>query len=149
MEESLIAMDIGKKESSLFKDWSESEVRMMSPLRLAYIGDAVYEIMIREYLLAHFGGSMHKLHKESTKYVKAEAQAKIAHMLESKLTEEEMSILKRGRNAKSGTVPKNAKVQDYKYATGFEALVGYLYLLKREDRIMEFLSDVLEGGVIN
>lgn len=149
MEESLKLMDREDEINGLFKDWDQAEVRMMSPLRLAYIGDAVYETMIRKYLLQSFAGSMHKLHKESTKYVKAEAQANIAHMLEPKLTEEEMAILKRGRNAKSGTVPKNAKVQDYKYATGFEALVGYLYLLKREDRILEFISDIVEGGVIN
>jgi ribonuclease III family protein len=91
---------------------------------------------------------MHKLHKESTKYVKAESQAAIAYMLEPKLTEEEKTILKRGRNAKSGTVPKNAKIQDYKYATGFESLIGYLYLLRREDRIMEFFADIAEGGAI-
>lgn len=135
-------------DDNLFKDWKESEVRMMSPLRLAYIGDAVYEVLVRKYLLQSFGGSMHKLHKESTKYVKAESQAKISYMLEPKLTEEEKTILKRGRNAKSGTVPKNAKLQDYKYATGFESLIGYLYLLKREDRIMEFFADITEGGTI-
>lgn len=147
MEESLNYMGNIMEMQSVFKDWKLEEVRMMSPLKLAYIGDAVYEILVRRYLLENADGPMHKLHKSSTKYVKAEAQANIVHALDEKLTEEERTIVKRGRNAKSGTVPKNAKLQDYKYATGFEALIGYLYLSKQEARIMEFFAEIVKAEV--
>lgn len=131
---------------SVFREWSEGEIRMLSPLKMAYIGDAVYEVLVRRYLLENNKGPMHKLHRASTKYVKAEAQAKFVMSLEAELTEEEANILKRGRNAKSGSVPKNAKIQDYRYSTGFEALIGYLYLNGREDRIMEFFKKIIEFG---
>lgn len=133
-------------ELTVFKEWSQDEVRMLSPLKMAYIGDAVYEVLVRRYLLENNKGPMHKLHRASTKYVKAESQARFVMSLEAELTEEESTILKRGRNAKSGTIPKNAKVQDYRYSTGFEALIGYLYLNGKEDRIMEFFKKIIEFG---
>ena len=107
------------------------EPRQLSPLQLAYIGDAVYELLVRQYLISIKNISVHELHVESIKYVKAKAQRNILFSIEDKLTEEEWNVVKRGRNAKSGTIPKNADLQDYKYATGFEALIGFLYLLKR------------------
>lgn len=131
---------------SVFREWNEGEIRMLSPLKMAYIGDAVYEVLVRRYLIENNKGSMHQLHKSSTKFVKAESQARFVMNLENELTEDEVNILKRGRNAKSGTIPKNAKVQDYRYSTGFEALIGYLYLSGKEDRIMEFFEKIIGFG---
>lgn len=119
------------------------DVKMLSPLQLAYIGDAVYELFIRSYLISTQNIPVNELHKEAVKYVKAKAQADILHSLEDTLTEEEWSVVKRGRNAKSGTVPKNANLIDYKYATGFEALIGYLYLLARHERVRELFKVIV------
>lgn len=123
-------------------DMTKRDVRMMSPLQLAYLGDVVYELLVRTYLIEKKNVSVNKLHKEAVKYVKAEAQAQILFSLEDILTEEEWAIVKRGRNAKSGSVPKNAKLTDYKYATGFEALIGYLYIIGEIDRIFKLFSEI-------
>ncbi|QXM07411.1 Mini-ribonuclease 3 [Crassaminicella indica] len=123
---------------------SEEEIRFISPLVLAYIGDAVYEVYIREYILHRYGGNVNKLHKIATRFVKAGAQAKAVHGLEKELPEKEWNIIKRGRNQKSGTVPKNAELVDYKYATGFEALIGYLYLLGDTGRIKEIVKRAIQ-----
>nr|WP_279380049.1 ribonuclease III domain-containing protein [Sporosalibacterium faouarense] len=119
------------------------DARLMSPLQLAYLGDAVYEVLVRTYLVDKKKVSVNELHKEAVNYVKAEAQAKIAFFLEEKLTEEEWSVLKRGRNAKSASVPKNASISDYKYATGFEALIGYLYIKGDIDRILWLFDEIV------
>lgn len=126
----------------LGKELDVKEVRQLSPLQLAYIGDAVYELLVRSYLISKKNISVNELHKEAIKFVKAKAQREILFSIEEDLTEEEWSIVKRGRNAKSGTVPKNADLQDYKYATGFEALFGFLYLFKRYDRIGELFNTI-------
>jgi len=126
------------------KDW-EIDKRRLSPLQLAYVGDAVYELFVRTYLLGVKDASVNELHKEAVKYVKAKAQADIIHFLEQALTEEEWAIVKRGRNAKSGSVPKNAKLQDYRYATGFETLVGYLYLEGNHKRIYEIFAMIIQN----
>lgn len=115
------------------------EINSLSPLQLAYIGDAVYELLVRTYLVKK-GLSVRKLHKTAVKYVKAEAQSNFVHALEEELTEAEKDLVKRGRNAKSNTVPKNADLIDYKYATGFEALVGYLFLMGEDKRIFELFD---------
>lgn len=115
------------------------DIDMLSPLQLAYIGDAVYELLVRTYLLQK-KLPVNKLHKATIEYVKAKAQANIVHMLEDILSEEEQTIVKKGRNAKSHTIPKNANMIDYKYATGFEALIGYLYLKRRDERISEMFE---------
>jgi len=94
------------------------DIKMLSPLQLAYIGDAVYELCIRTYLIKK-GISMKKLHRETTQYVKAKSQSNIVHTLKNSLTDEEQSIVRRGRNAKANSIPKNVKLIDYKYATGF------------------------------
>lgn len=117
------------------------DITMLSPLQLAYIGDAVYELLVRTYLLSK-KLSVNELHKVATKYVKAKAQADIVHRLEDLLTDEELTIVKKGRNAKSNTMPKNASMIDYKYATGFEALIGYLYLKGEDTRIKELFEKV-------
>lgn len=118
--------------------------RQLSPLQLAYIGDAVYELLIRTYLIGEKNISVHGLHKEAIKYVKAKGQKEILFSIKENLTEEEWNIVKRGRNAKSGTIPKNADIQDYKYATGFEALIGFLYLLKDHERIGEIFKMIVK-----
>ncbi|MBU5425630.1 Mini-ribonuclease 3 [Tissierella pigra] len=115
------------------------DIAMLSPLQLAYIGDAVYELLVRTYLLQK-KLPVNKLHKATIEYVKAKAQANIVHILEEDLSEEEQTIVKKGRNAKSHTMPKNANMIDYKYATGFEALIGYLYLQKKDERISEIFE---------
>ena len=115
----------------------------MSPLVLAYLGDTVYESYIREHLIRqNINRKVHNLHKLAIQYSKAKAQATIIHELEDELTEEEMKIFKRGRNQKSHTAPKNADIIDYKYATGFEALIGYLYLSEDKERLEYIVKKV-------
>ncbi len=125
------------------KEWSVRDARMLSPLQLAYVGDAVYEVYIRTYLIQNKDIQVNKLHKEAVKYVKAEAQASTIHSIWDELTDEERSIVKRGRNTKSGSVPKNASISDYRYATGFEAMIGYLYLLDRKSRIEKIIGMIV------
>lgn len=133
MEESLKLM----KEAFHLK---EVDAGMYSPLVLAYIGDAVYEILIRTKIVNGGSRQVNKLHKQSSELVKAATQAKILMALEEELTEEERAVYKRGRNAKSGTMAKNATMKDYRMATGFEALVGYLYLSEQLDRLVVLVS---------
>lgn len=121
----------------------EVDIRTYSPLALAYIGDAVYELVIRTYVVEEGNRQVNRMHKESTTYVKAGAQARLIERLESRLTEEELAVYKRGRNAKSYTSAKNATIQDYRMATGFEALIGYLYLTDQWERILELLQEGL------
>ena len=111
-----------------------------SPLVLAYIGDAVYELFIRSKLIQCTNGHTAELHKNTIRLVCAEAQYKAFHIIEEKLTSEELSVLKRGRNAKSPTTPKNADVIHYRHATGVEALMGYLYIKGENDRINELME---------
>lgn len=114
----------------------ENKLITMSPLVLAYLGDTIYESYIREYLITkNINKKVNDLHKTAIKYVKAKAQATIIHELENELTEEETRIYKRGRNQKSHTKAKNADIVDYKCATGFESLIGYLYLSKDIERL--------------
>ena len=112
----------------------------MPGLALAYIGDAVWEILVREHLLCLGEMKPDRLHRYSTRYVKAKAQADVLHHVQELLNEEELAVMKRGRNAKSGSVPKNAELIDYRHATGFEALLGYLYLQRRYERVQELAS---------
>ena len=121
----------------------DMEVNSYNPLVLAYMGDAVYEVYIRNMLIERRKISVHKLHVKSILYVKAAAQAEVLHEILEELNSDEQDIVRRGRNAKSGTVPKNAKVIDYKHATAFEALLGYLYLTKRNER----LNSIMEKAV--
>ncbi|UFJ40634.1 ribonuclease III [Brevibacillus humidisoli] len=119
-----------------------------NPLVLAYLGDATYAHCVRYHLIARGMVKPNLLHKETTRYVSARAQANILLSLIPHLTEEEMAVVKRGRNAKSGSVAKNADIVDYRHATAFEALVGYLYLMEREERlaqIVEYAFAAVEG----
>ena len=122
---------------------STKEIEMLSPIVLAYIGDGVYEVFIRNVIVSRGIWLPKKFHKESVSFVKAKAQAEILEGIKEYLSEEEKDIIKRGRNAKSGTIPKNADMMDYKNATGFEALIGYLYLLGRNGRLKEIFEKVL------
>ena len=120
---------------------SPIDVMCLNPLTLAYIGDAVYEVFIRTLVIvSQPNKNVHKLHLMSTEYVKAHSQADTTHKISPMLTEEELTIVKRGRNSKSGYVPKNADVMEYRTATGFEALIGYLYLTGNTKRLKEVLN---------
>lgn len=112
----------------------------LSPLTLAFVGDAVYEAYIRTRIAKDVNMQVAKLHKIAIKYVSAVAQSKIVHSIEDRFTEEEQNVYKRGRNAHSHTSAKNADIVDYRHATGFEALIGYLYLKKESERLDEILS---------
>lgn len=115
-----------------------------SPLVLAYIGDAVYELLIRTRVINHGSMQVNKMHKKSASLVKAETQANLVKVLQEEFTGEELAVYKRGRNAKSVTTAKHATMIDYRMATGFEALVGYLYLTGRFDRLLSLIHDGLD-----
>ena len=107
---------------------------------LAYIGDAVYELAVREYLVGRGLLNVNKLHREAVRHVRASTQARIFHALEGYLTDAEQAIIRRGRNAKSGHAPRGNSVVEYRESTGFESLVGYLYLKKEWDRLEEIFT---------
>ncbi len=119
------------------------EVKLMNPLVWAYIGDSVFEIFIRTHLINTTNLKPHKLHIESIKYVKAKSQAEILKKIYDDLTEEEKEIVRRGRNTQNHHVPKNSNVQEYMHATAFEALIGYLYLTKQNNRLKEILNKTI------
>jgi ribonuclease III family protein len=125
---------------------SKVDAKMLNSLALAYIGDAVYETYIRHHLIQKGAVKPNLLHKKATSFVAAKAQNKIIHFfLESDwLSEEESAVVRRGRNAKSGTVPKNTDVQTYRYSTAFEALMGFLYLSGRIERMEELIKKSIE-----
>lgn len=118
----------------------QEDIRQMNPLVLAYIGDAVYEMFIRTYLISCENMKVNKFHLKSINYVKAKAQALVLDSIIPILNEEELYIVKRGRNAKSGTIPKNSTIKDYKWATAFETLIGHLYLNQKHERLIEILN---------
>ena len=119
---------------------NKDDLILVSPLTWAYIGDAVYELYVREYLIKTTNLKPHRLHIETIKFVKASAQAKILYELEKFLTEEEKDIVRRGRNTETHSAPKNADLKDYMYATAFEALIGYLYVSEQKERLDEILK---------
>lgn len=121
-----------------------ADIRTYSALSLAYIGDGIYELIIRTLLMEQGINHVNKLHKKASELVKASAQKEMFFCVEELLTEEEMQVFKRGRNVKSSSVAKNATVADYRIATGFEAMIGYLYLLGQTDRILTLLCSGLE-----
>lgn len=127
------------------KTLEEIEVRQLNPLVLAYIGDSVYELLVREHTIkSNIYDNVNKLHKKAIHFVSAQAQCRVIASIEDSLTEEEMYYFKRGRNAKSFTSAKNASVQEYRIATGFEALIGYLYLCGKFERLDEIFKLILE-----
>lgn len=122
----------------------EIEVEQMSPLTWAYIGDAVFELYIRTHLINTTYLKPNKLHVASIQYVKAKSQAELLEKLEPTLTEKEKEIVRRGRNTQTHHTAKNASVQDYMYATAFEALIGYLYLTKQDERLLQILDKTID-----
>ncbi len=135
MEKSLILKERFFAEFGL----EEQDLRTYSPLTLAYIGDAIFELVVRTVLVERKNTQAEKLHKAATKIVKAETQALMIEALKEDLTEEEMAVFKRGRNAKAVTRAKNATMSEYRRATGFEALMGYLYLKGDIARMIELI----------
>lgn len=123
----------------------ENDVRSYSPLTLAYLGDVVYDLIIRTVVVERGNRAVNALHKRTTEYVKAQTQARMIEALLPMLTQEEEAVYKRGRNAKSYTTAKNASVADYRKATGFEALLGYLYLCNRMDRVLVLSKKGIEA----
>ena len=123
----------------------DQDLRSYSPLTLAYIGDGVYELIIRTILVKKGNCPVNRLHKKASSLVKAGAQSAIMEVIEEELTPEELSVYRRGRNAHSPTMAKHATMADYRRATGFEALMGYLYLSDRFDRILELTVLGLDG----
>ncbi len=120
------------------------EAKLLSPLVWAYVGDSVYELFVRTKLTNKSNAKPHKLHIESIKYVKAKAQADILKKIQDKLTDDEKDIVRRGRNTENHHVAKNANVADYSQSTGFEALIGFLYLTKQDERLEEILNMCIE-----
>ncbi|MBO5360366.1 MAG: ribonuclease III [Clostridia bacterium] len=120
----------------------------LNPISLAYIGDAVYEILVREYLVLEGNRPPEELHKLAVSFVSAKAQAAAIERIAPMLTEEETCAFKRGRNAKVSHVPKGASVAHYHNATGFEALFGHLYLTNQTERMRELFKFICEGEII-
>jgi len=115
----------------------------LHPLVWAYVGDAVYELYVRTHLLARGVLKPGDLQRAAVAYVSARGQARVVHRLLPLLSEEEAAVLRRGRNAKSGTIPKNARVSEYRLSTGLESLFGYLYLTGQEGRLRELIAHAL------
>ncbi len=126
----------------------EQDLRTYSPLTLAYIGDAIFELVVRTVLVERKNTQAEKLHKAATKIVKAETQALMIEAIKEELTEEELAVFKRGRNAKAVTRAKNATMSEYRRATGFEALMGYLYLKGDIERMIELIHSGVEKAEV-
>lgn len=124
---------------------SDADIKQLNGTTLAYMGDAVMEQFVREHLIRNGQVKPNKLHVSATKFVSAKAQAGMVVQLleENFFTEEEVAVIKRGRNANQGTVPKNTDVQTYRHATSFEAIIGYLYLLNEHERLKLIMKTVL------
>ena len=121
------------------------DVRTYSPLTLAYIGDGIYDLIIRSLVVAKGNTRASELHKRTSQIVKAKTQADMIEKIMEQLTEEETDIYKRGRNAKSPTMAKNATMADYRKATGFEALMGYLYVTDQVPRLVELVKTGIDA----
>ncbi|WCK54672.1 Mini-ribonuclease 3 [Aneurinibacillus sp. Ricciae_BoGa-3] len=128
----------------MIQDKMNRDPRQLNALALAYMGDAVLEMRVRQHLLAAGEVRPNQMQRAAVRYVSAKAQASIVHGIWDKLKEDEIAVLKRGRNAKSATMPKNAEVADYRLSTGFEALLGFLYLTQQEERLDQILNDAIE-----
>ena len=135
MEESLTLLKLIKRDFGL----GEVDLRTLSPLTLAFVGDCVYDLILRTVIVERHNASPSQLHREKSRLAKAPAQAEMAEALQEHLTEEELAVYRRGRNAKSHTTAKNASVLDYRKATGLEALYGWLYLSGQEERLLQLL----------
>ena len=144
MEKSLILKEKFLNEFGL----EEQDLRTYSPLTLAYIGDAIFELVVRTVLVERKNTQAEKLHKAATKIVKAETQALMIEAIKEELTEEELAVYKRGRNAKAVTRAKNATMSEYRRATGFEALMGYLQLKGDIETMIELMHLAVEKAEV-
>lgn len=126
----------------------DQDLRSYSPLTLAYIGDGVYELIIRTILVKKGNCPVNRLHKKASSLVKAGAQSAIMEVIEEELTPEELSVYRRGRNAHSPTMAKHATMADYRRATGFEALMGYLYLKEDYTRMLTLVRMGIGEGIL-
>lgn len=124
------------------------DIRSYSPLALAYIGDGVFDLIIRSFVINKGNVQVNKMHRHTSNIVKAQTQAQMVQALEPLLNTEEEGYYKRGRNAKSHTTAKNASVGDYRKATGFEALCGYLFLMDNMERVMQIVRQALEAAQV-
>lgn len=141
MEKSIIDLMAALRRPGSFRMWTCGPILRWV---LAYIGDAVYEVVVRSLLVGRGNAQANRLHKEASTLVNAGAQSASLERIREELTEEEMQVFKRGRNANSATMAKHATMSDYRRATGFEALMGYLYLTGRTERILELAKKGLE-----
>lgn len=123
----------------------ETDVDSYSPLVLAYMGDCVYDLIIKSMVVSRGNKQVHRMHEETSSYVQASAQSRMMRAMQPHLTEEEHAIYRRGRNTRSVSAAKNQTITDYRRATGFEALVGYLFLKKRYARLMELVKIGLDS----
>ena len=139
MEEGVTILESIKREFAC----KETDIRTYSPLTLAYIGDAIYDLVIRTIVVERGNSSANKLHRKTVAYVNAREQARMIDALEEELTEEETAVYHRGRNAKSYTSAKNASIIEYRKATGMEALCGYLYLQGRQERMLYLIREAI------
>lgn len=135
MEESLTLLNLIKRDFGL----GEVDLKTLSPLTLAFVGDCIYDLILRTVIVERHNASPNQLHREKSRLAKAPAQAEMAEELQEHLTQEELAVYRRGRNAKSHTTAKNASVLDYRKATGLEALYGWLYLSGQEERLLQLL----------
>ena len=125
-------------------EMTPNQVKEITNLGLAHVGDGVYELLCRSYLVSKGGKTVLKLHKDTVELVQAPTQAKFADKIKPMLTEEEMDYFRRGKNAHTHAAPKSATPQEYAKATGFETLFGALYLLGRKERLMELFAACME-----
>ncbi len=128
-----------------FFDIEEKDIRTYSPLTIAFLGDAVYELIIRTLVVGKGNTSPAKLHKTSSSFEKAAAQSALLDRIEEELTDDEMDFVRRGRNSKPRTMAKNASTKDYLKATGLETLIGYLYIKGDEERLFYLMEKGMEG----
>lgn len=133
-------------EQIILPEKDEKEINLLNPLVWAYVGDCVYELFIRTHLVNTTKLKVHELHVKAIPYVKASGQAKILSEIEEVLTEDEKNIVRRTRNTQNHHIPKNATLAEYTHATGFEGLIGYLFLTKQNDRLKYILDLCLEKG---
>ena len=134
----------GLRELKELFELEDANIRTYSPLTLAYIGDGIYDLVIRTILVKKANCQVNRLHRKASTLVKAAAQSGMMEVIEPLLTEEERAVYKRGRNAHSATMAKHATMADYRRATGFEALMGYLYLKEDFSRMLELIRAGLE-----
>jgi len=127
----------------------EIDIRTYSPLTLAYIGDAIYDLVIRTILVEMGNTQVNKLHKRASSFVKATAQSEMIKKIEGVFTQEEQTIYQRGKNSKPHTTAKNASLTEYKRATGFEAVMGYLYLTNQWERMIDLIKMGIDEGEMN